>query len=49
MKLANLSIGKRLAAGFAAVLALLACVALGWWRWRRMEEIVVDLNKAEGT
>ena len=31
----------------AGLLALLvACVALGWWRWRRMEETVVDLNKA---
>jgi len=30
----------------AGLLALLiACVALGWWRWRRMELPVVDLNK----
>ncbi|MEG0884125.1 MAG: ABC transporter permease, partial [Janthinobacterium sp.] len=28
---------------------LLACVALGWWRWRKLDETVVDLNKAEGT
>ncbi|MGK5021514.1 ABC transporter permease [Janthinobacterium lividum] len=25
---------------------LVACVALGWWRWRKQEEAVVDLNKA---
>ena len=31
----------------AGLLALLlACVALGWWRWRKLEETVVDLNKA---
>lgn len=25
---------------------LVACVALGWWRWRKQEEAVVDVNKA---
>jgi ABC-2 type transport system permease protein len=30
----------------AGLLALLiACVALGWWRWKRLEQPVVDLNK----
>ena len=31
----------------AGLLALLlACVALGWWRWRKLDETIVDLNKA---
>jgi len=31
----------------AGLLALLiACVALGWWRWRKVDTPVVDLNKA---
>ncbi len=31
----------------AGLLCLLAaCVALGWWRWSKQEQAVVDLNKA---
>lgn len=31
----------------AGLLALLiTCVALGWWRWRKVDTTVVDLNKA---